>query len=88
MHTSTQHRTGYPSVTRREASSLAASSEHLSAIEDRQRFRMYGSGPQEARCGAVLAERASVAREALHAFLIAAKVYDDSAQAAAALDRV
>ena len=87
MPHSKDHRAGYPAVTRREAHALAQAREALWAITCRSRSRAYSNDRDEAFLGAVLMERADVARDAVAAFLIAAHVHAESSQAHAALEQ-
>lgn len=79
---------GYPVVTRREAHALVRASEALGSIVDRGRRDAYSGRADAARDGAITSERAAVARDAISALLIAAKVYGGSETAGAALERV
>ena len=79
---------GYPVVTRREAHELVHASKALWEVVDRAQRDMYGMDARQARNASIVAERASVARGAITALLIAAKVHADSEQADAALERI
>ena len=79
--------TRYPVVTRAEAAKLVAALDALEAITERANDKTWQGSPVSAGYAARMSERAGCAKDALVAALICAKVYNESAQAEAALDR-
>ena len=79
--------TRYPVVTRAEAAALVAAHAALEAIKDRATSQTWHASAPNAAYAARLAERADVARYAIRAALICAKVYFESVQADEALER-